>query len=95
MLDLLRTHLAAHDEDQLLNNIWMGLLGVEALMVLGVAVRGLVGAGSRMRERRRSASTASVTGMDMDMGMGMSAGAVGMDVGTGMGIMPGVGWKVI
>jgi hypothetical protein len=32
------------DEDQVLNGIWIGLLSVEALMVLGVAVRGLVGA---------------------------------------------------
>jgi hypothetical protein len=32
------------DEDQFLNNIWIGLLSVEALMVLGVALRGLVGA---------------------------------------------------
>jgi hypothetical protein len=35
---------AQQDEDQLLNGIWIGLLSVEALMVLGVAVRGLVGA---------------------------------------------------
>ena len=35
--------LADHDEDQLLNGIWIGLLAVEALMVFGVAVRGLVG----------------------------------------------------
>ncbi|KAH6842752.1 hypothetical protein B0I37DRAFT_417909 [Chaetomium sp. MPI-CAGE-AT-0009] len=37
----LSARLSAHmqDEDQLLNNIWIGLLGVEALMVLGVALR--------------------------------------------------------
>ncbi|KAK4100456.1 hypothetical protein N658DRAFT_402908, partial [Parathielavia hyrcaniae] len=29
------------DENQLLNGIWIGLLSVEALMVLGVMVRGL------------------------------------------------------
>ncbi|SPQ26783.1 992bd59f-c947-4386-bcd8-7b3793a1c7f1 [Thermothielavioides terrestris] len=42
-------HRPRHDghaipEDDLLNSIWIGLLGVEALMVLGVALRGLVGA---------------------------------------------------
>lgn len=75
MLDLLLTRLThlAQDEDQLLNNIWIGLLGVEALMVLGVAVRGLVGAVSSSRsrrQRRRSSSLASVgtvTGMSMSM----------------------------
>lgn len=36
--------LLASDEDTLLNGIWIGLLSVEALMVLGVALRGLVGA---------------------------------------------------
>ncbi|KAK4248033.1 hypothetical protein C7999DRAFT_13977 [Corynascus novoguineensis] len=36
--------LSQQNEDQLLNNIWIGLLSVEALMVLGVALRGLVGA---------------------------------------------------
>lgn len=42
-LSLLRP--AGHpDEDQLLNGIWIGLLSVEALMVLGVALRSLVGA---------------------------------------------------
>lgn len=35
--------LADHDEDQLLNGIWIGLLSVEALMVVGVALHGLVG----------------------------------------------------
>jgi len=34
----------AGDEDQLLNGIWISLLSVEALMVFGVAVRGLIGA---------------------------------------------------
>ena len=29
-------------EEQLLNGIWMGLLGLETLMVLGVAVQSLV-----------------------------------------------------
>ncbi|KAK4126825.1 hypothetical protein N657DRAFT_630777 [Parathielavia appendiculata] len=33
--------LLQQDEDQLLNGIWIGLLSVEALMVLGVMVRGL------------------------------------------------------
>ncbi|KAK3381697.1 hypothetical protein B0H63DRAFT_524389 [Podospora didyma] len=32
------------DEDQLLNGIWISLLSVEALMVVGVAIHGLVGA---------------------------------------------------
>ncbi|KXX75404.1 hypothetical protein MMYC01_206462 [Madurella mycetomatis] len=32
------------DEDKLLNGIWISLLSVEALMVLCVALRGLVGA---------------------------------------------------
>jgi hypothetical protein len=63
MLDLL-THLA-QDEDQLLNNIWIGLLGVEALMVLGVAVRGLVGAVSSSRSRRRRSSVGTVSGMSV------------------------------
>ncbi|KAK4032669.1 hypothetical protein C8A01DRAFT_20287 [Parachaetomium inaequale] len=47
LLDLNLPTLVSHwqeDEDQLLNNIWIGLLSVEALMVLGVALRGLVGA---------------------------------------------------
>ncbi|KAK3292468.1 uncharacterized protein B0H64DRAFT_477598 [Chaetomium fimeti] len=43
MLDInLSARLSAQDEDQLLNNIWIGLLGVEALMVLGVALRAVV-----------------------------------------------------
>jgi hypothetical protein len=29
-------------EERLLNSIWIGLLGIEALMVVGVAVRGLM-----------------------------------------------------
>ncbi|KAK0708102.1 hypothetical protein B0H67DRAFT_494459 [Lasiosphaeris hirsuta] len=32
----------AGDEDELLNGIWISLLSVEALMVIGVALRGLV-----------------------------------------------------
>ena len=32
------------DEDQLLNGIWISLLSVEALMVVGVAIHGLIGA---------------------------------------------------
>jgi hypothetical protein len=43
-LSTLLAKAAQQDEDQLLNGIWIGLLSVEALMVLGVAVRGLVGA---------------------------------------------------
>jgi len=42
-------------EDELLNSIWISLLGVEALMVVVVAVRGLVGAfvgGSSRRQQR-------------------------------------------
>jgi len=31
----------AGDENELLNGIWIGLLGVETLMVVGVAVRSL------------------------------------------------------
>jgi hypothetical protein len=31
------------EEHQLLNGIWIGLMSVEALMVLGVALRSLVG----------------------------------------------------
>ena len=31
------------DEDQLLNGIWIGLLSVEALMVVGVVLHGLFG----------------------------------------------------
>ncbi|KAL2162265.1 hypothetical protein VTH06DRAFT_7178 [Thermothelomyces fergusii] len=58
MLDLNNfAGLFAHQsEDQLLNNIWIGLLGVEALMVLGVALRGLLGAvaSSRLARRRQS-----------------------------------------
>ena len=47
--------LADHDEDQLLNGIWIGLLAVEALMVFGVAVRGLVGMmAPRMKQGRSS-----------------------------------------
>jgi hypothetical protein len=30
------------NEERLLNGIWIGLLSIEALMVVGVAVRGLV-----------------------------------------------------
>ena len=55
--------IADQDEDKLLNNIWIGLLGVEALMVLGVALRGLVEAVSSSRlfgPRRRSSSSSSV-----------------------------------
>ncbi|KAL2187197.1 hypothetical protein L209DRAFT_298559 [Thermothelomyces heterothallicus CBS 203.75] len=57
MLDIsLSGLLAQQSEDQLLNNIWIGLLSVEALMVLGVALRGLLGAvaSSRLAGRRRS-----------------------------------------
>lgn len=43
-LSTLLAKAAQQDEDQLLNGIWIGLLSVEALMVLGVALRGLVGA---------------------------------------------------
>lgn len=32
----------AGDENELLNGIWISLLSVEALMVAGVAIRGLV-----------------------------------------------------
>ncbi len=73
--------LAEQDEDKLLNNIWMGLLGVEALMVLGVALRGLVGAVSSSRlfgHRRRSSSSSSVFWVDehgipsmMELSMGV------------------------
>ncbi|KAK3303215.1 uncharacterized protein B0T15DRAFT_513420 [Chaetomium strumarium] len=54
-------HLLAQDdldEDQFLNRIWIGLLGVEALIVLGVALHGLVGAASssRLLARRRRSS---------------------------------------
>ncbi|KAL2019409.1 hypothetical protein VTK56DRAFT_9700 [Thermocarpiscus australiensis] len=51
MLDL--GAILAGDQDRLLNSIWIGLLSLEALMVLGVAVRGLVGAvSSRVRTSR-------------------------------------------
>jgi len=36
--------LSNRSEDELLNGIWIGLLGVEVLMVVGVALRGVVGA---------------------------------------------------
>lgn len=47
-------------EDQLLNGIWIGLLSVEALMVLAVALRGLLGAlwASRTRARPKAAACA-------------------------------------
>ncbi|KAK4151527.1 hypothetical protein C8A00DRAFT_17072 [Chaetomidium leptoderma] len=63
----LSTLLAAQDEDQLLNGIWIGLLSVEALMVLGVALRGLVGAvaSSRFFEERRQRRRRSSVGMGM------------------------------
>ncbi|KAK4444529.1 hypothetical protein QBC34DRAFT_308868 [Podospora aff. communis PSN243] len=32
------------DEDQLLNGVWISLVSVEALMVIGVAIRGLIAA---------------------------------------------------
>lgn len=32
----------AGDEDELLNGIWISLVSVEALMVIGVAIRGLI-----------------------------------------------------
>jgi hypothetical protein len=46
------------DEDQFLNRIWIGLLGVEALIVFGVALRRLVGAvsSSKLLARRRRSS---------------------------------------
>ncbi|KAK5661619.1 hypothetical protein OQA88_9719 [Cercophora sp. LCS_1] len=34
----------AGDEHELLNGIWISLLSVEALMVVSVALRGLIGA---------------------------------------------------
>jgi len=64
MLDInLSALLSQQSEDQLLNNIWIGLLSVEALMVLGVAVRGLAGAVASSRlfghQRRRSSTAGS------------------------------------
>ncbi|KAK1759787.1 hypothetical protein QBC47DRAFT_398590 [Echria macrotheca] len=44
MVSLNVSALLAADEDELLNGIWIGLLSVEALMVVGVAMRGLIGA---------------------------------------------------
>ncbi|KAK4217185.1 hypothetical protein QBC37DRAFT_370132 [Rhypophila decipiens] len=32
----------AGDENEMLNGIWIGLMSVEALMVAGVALRGLI-----------------------------------------------------
>jgi hypothetical protein len=77
-LSLLVHRFQQQDEDQLLNGIWIGLLSVEALMVLGVMVRGLVGAvasrgyGKGDRRRRRS----SGDNMAMGMGHGMSMSEV-------------------
>ncbi|KAK4238333.1 hypothetical protein C8A03DRAFT_15181 [Achaetomium macrosporum] len=58
------------DEDQLLNRIWIGLLGVEALIVMGVALRGLLAAVSSSRllgHRTRSSA---------DVGLSMSPAKV-------------------
>lgn len=83
MLDL-SALLAAHmqDEDKLLNNIWIGLLSVEALMVLGVALRGLVGAvassklfvGGGQNYHRPSGSYGGRKGSGYSVGMGMGMG---------------------
>lgn len=52
----LSARLSAQDENQLLNHIWMGLLGVEALMVLGVALRAVA------TSRLFTAAAGAVTG---------------------------------
>jgi hypothetical protein len=61
--------LAQHGEDRVLNGIWIGLLSVEALMVLGVALRGLVGAVSSSsttwKRRRSSAAAGAMTPMSV------------------------------
>jgi hypothetical protein len=44
---------ATKDEDRLLNGIWIGLLSVEALMVLGVVVKGVVDRRARRRRMRK------------------------------------------
>ncbi|KAK0709856.1 hypothetical protein B0T26DRAFT_652498 [Lasiosphaeria miniovina] len=42
------------DEDELLNGIWISLLSVEALMVIGVALRSLFGViAPRLKQRTR------------------------------------------
>lgn len=78
----LSTLLADHSEDELLNGIWIGLLGVEALMVLGVALRGLVGAVASSRQqqqqqqRRRSSTGDSWMVMMKRMGQAEVTGAL-------------------
>ncbi|KAK4145562.1 uncharacterized protein C8A04DRAFT_26560 [Dichotomopilus funicola] len=46
--------LVDQDQDQLLNRIWIGLLVLEALLVLGVLLRGVLGVRFRFRSRPRS-----------------------------------------
>jgi hypothetical protein len=77
-------------EDQLLNGIWIGLLSVEALMVLGVMVRGLLGAvgSSRMRRRRRSSGEISI-----GIGMGHGMCEVGDEGLQGEGVQGGYYWR--
>ena len=41
LMDALRGY-AFENEEQVLNTVWMGILGLEVLMVLGVAVQGVV-----------------------------------------------------
>ena len=43
MYDILRETIAEYGyDDRFLNGLWLGLLGLETLMVLGVAVQGVV-----------------------------------------------------
>jgi hypothetical protein len=71
ILDInLAARLSAQDEDQLLNHIWMGLLGVEALMVLGVALRAVAssrlfaGAAVGRRNSMKGLKVAGAAGVD-------------------------------
>ncbi|AEO64376.1 uncharacterized protein THITE_2110477 [Thermothielavioides terrestris NRRL 8126] len=80
------SHRPRHDgqhaipEDDLLNSIWIGLLGVEALMVLGVALRGLVGAvaasrvGAAAQRRWRRGFSVGMASSEMEMGIGHGGG---------------------
>lgn len=92
ILDInLAARLSAQDEDQLLNHIWMGLLGVEALMVLGVALRAVASsrlfAGAAAVGRRQS-NLKGLRGADAD------AAGVGMGVVVGGEYYDGEGYWV-